>query len=96
MIGIYSDADIQHNAFAKGIREVDQRNDRAESINIRREIRYQLGGRTPFRLHGIFVRGLSRTQYCARQDGEVAHTPAERDALQRIFREHGVRSPWGL
>ena len=38
MIGIYSDADIQHNAFAKGIREVDQRNDRTESINIRREL----------------------------------------------------------
>lgn len=96
MVGINSDADIQHNAFAKGIREIDQRNNRVESINVRREIRYQLGGRTPFRLHGIPVKGLSRTQYCTRQDGEIAHTPAERDALIKIFREHGVKSPWGL
>lgn len=95
MIGISSDADIQQNAFAKGIREIEHR-DRVEAINVRREIRYWLGGSTPFRLHGISVRGLSRTQYYARQDGEVAHTPAERERLISIFKEHGVASPWGL
>ncbi len=95
MIGISSDADIQHNAFSKGIREIEQR-DRVEAINVRREIRYWLGGNTPFRLHGISVKGLSRAQYYARQGGEVAHTPAERERLEQIFKEHSVSSPWGL
>ncbi len=95
MVGISSDTDLRQHAFAKGIREIAQ-SDWAEAVNVRREIRYWLGGNTPFRLHGIAVRGLSRAQYYARQSGEVAHTPAERERLARIFREHGITSPWGL
>lgn len=78
----HSDQEIQINAFYKGMHEISARS-RLEAARIRKEIREVLGG-------------IQRAQYYNRQNGYTKHTPAERSAIERIFRKHKVADPWGL
>lgn len=78
----FSDAEIQENAFVKGIREITER-DRMEAARVRKEIRAALGG-------------IQRAQYYVRQNGFTKHTPVERQGIERIFRKHKIAEPWGL
>ena len=70
------------NAFAKGMREVASR-DRREAARVREEICQVLGG-------------IKRTQYFKRQRGSIQMSPAERKAVEQIFRRRKVAQPWGL
>lgn len=76
------DAEIQANAFAKGIREITER-DKFEAASARHEIRKVLGG-------------IQKAQYYNRQNGYVKHTPAERLGIDVVFSVHGIKQPWGL
>lgn len=78
----HSDQEIQTNAFCKGMREIADR-DRLEAARVRKEIREVLGG-------------IQRAQYYNRQNGYTKHTPAERAAIERIFRKRKVTDIWGL
>lgn len=37
----------------------------------------------------------SNVQFRNRQNGKVHHTQAERLAIEAIFKEYGVNTPWG-
>lgn len=69
-------------AFAKGMRELAAR-DRREAARVREEICQVLGG-------------IKRTQYFERQRGGIQLSPAERKAVEQIFRRRKVAQPWGL
>lgn len=78
----HSDQEIQNNAFCKGMRRIAERS-RLKAARVRKEIREVLGG-------------IQKAQYYNRQNGYVEHTPAERAAIERIFRKHKEVDPWGL
>ncbi len=77
-----SDIPNPDNSFSKGIREVAAR-DRREAARVREEICQVLGG-------------IKRTQYFERQRGGIKLSPAERKAVEQIFRRRKVAEPWGL
>lgn len=82
MIETVSVAVNADNAFAKGMRELAAR-DRREAARVREEICQVLGG-------------IKRTQYFERQRGGIQLSPAERKAVEQIFRRRKVAQPWGL
>lgn len=82
MIETFSVAVNSDNAFAKGMRELAAR-DRREAARVREEICQVLGG-------------IKRTQYFERQRGGIQLSPAERKAVEQIFRRRKVAQPWGL
>lgn len=82
MIETVSVAANADNAFAKGMRELAAR-DRREAARVREEICQVLGG-------------IKRTQYFERQRGSIQLSPAERKAVEQIFRRRKVAQPWGL
>lgn len=82
MIEMVSVVENADNAFAKGIRELAGR-DRREAARVREEICQVLGG-------------IKRTQYFERQRGSIKLSPAERKAVEQIFRRRKVPEPWGL
>lgn len=82
MIETVSEAANMNHAFAKGMRELAAR-DRREAARVREEICQVLGG-------------IKRTQYFERQRGSIQMSPAERKAVEQIFRRRKVAQPWGL
>lgn len=79
------DAQIEHNAFYKGIKLIYERN-RRQAAECRQRISEALKNG-----------GLSRKALHNRMMGEVNHSEAEREKIQRIFSQsYGVKEPWGF
>lgn len=76
----------QHNedAFVNGWREIASRS-RWEAAETIKEISKAL------KQGGLCKKALHLRKY-----GYVKHTPAERKAIEVIFRKHSVKAPWGL
>ena len=73
---------INSNAFRKGLNEADKLPGRL-GLKLRADLRRGMGGLTPQALW-------------YRADGNVEHTEFERRGIEIVFRDYGIRHPWGL
>lgn len=77
-----TEEEIKYNAFRKGLNEADKLPGRI-GIKLREDLRRGMGGLTPQALW-------------YRADGYIKHTEFERRGIEKVFRDYGIRNPWGL
>lgn len=77
-----TEEEIKSNAFRKGLNEADRLPGRL-GLKLRADLRRGMGGLTPQALW-------------YRADGNIKHTEFDRNGIEKVFRDYGIRNPWGL